>query len=55
MAKLCIFIGCTVFGRGFGWGADALGASFFVSFMISGVGSILGCWAGWELWRRFFQ
>ena len=55
MAKLCIFVGCIVFSLLFGWGSDALGASFFVSFLVSGVGSVIGCWAGWELWRRFFQ
>jgi uncharacterized membrane protein YfcA len=50
--KLCIFVGMTVGSYGFWALGDWLGFSFFGSFLFSGVGSILGVWAGWKLARR---
>jgi hypothetical protein len=55
MSKLCIFVGMFVGGYSFWWGADYLGCEFFTAFLISGAGSILGCIAGWMIWRRFFE
>ncbi len=49
MMKLCIFVGTTVVGTLFGVAADALGCSFLWSFIISGVGSVVGVWAGWKV------
>lgn len=47
--KLSIFVG-TTFGGYVGWAIpDYFGASFFVCFLVSGVGSIVGVWAGWKL------
>lgn len=53
MNKLCIFVGTTVGGYAFWIVGDLLGGSFFVSFMLSGVGSIVGVWAGWKVAQRF--
>ena len=55
MVKFCIFTGMLVLSTGFGMGADALGCSFFWSFMISGVGGMAGCVAGWWVHRRFLS
>lgn len=49
MVKLCIFAGTTVGGTAFGFAADALGCSFLWSFLISGVGSVVGVYAGWKV------
>ena len=54
MLKLCIFIGTTVGGFAFGWGADALGCGMMASFLWSGVGSVLGIWAGWKVHQNYF-
>lgn len=53
MIKLCIFVGTMVGGYGAWWAADAAGFGFFAAFMISGLGSIVGVWAGWKVGRRF--
>lgn len=42
----------TLGGYGFWFASDALGGSFFVSFLLSGVGSIVGVYAGWKLARK---
>ena len=55
MLKLCIFGASGVASYGFYFAADALGADMFTSFMISGVGSIAGCWVGWKIYQRFFS
>ena len=49
MVKLCIFVGTTVVGTVFGLAADMLGCSFLWSFIISGVGSVVGVYAGWKV------
>ncbi|MES2696139.1 MAG: hypothetical protein V4773_21890 [Verrucomicrobiota bacterium] len=52
MNKLCILIGTTVVGYA-GWAlGEALGFSFFVNFLLSGVGSIIGVWVGWKIARK---
>lgn len=50
--KLCIFVGVSLFSYG-GWflGA-ALGFEFFGSFLLSGLGSLVGVWAGWKVAQR---
>lgn len=53
MVKLCIFVGTTLGGFLFGYGGDAAGLSFFWSFLLSGVGSVLGVYAGWKVGRHF--
>lgn len=53
MNKLCIFAGTTIFGY-LGWGlGTALGFEFFGSFLLSGLGSLVGVWAGWKVAQRF--
>lgn len=52
MVKLCILVG-TLFGGYAGWTAGAgIGLEFFGSFLLSGVGSLAGVWAGWKLGRK---
>lgn len=55
MTKLCIFGGTTVVSYAAWYLGDALGMSFFGSFLLSGVGSIVGVYLGWKLARRFEQ
>jgi uncharacterized membrane protein YfcA len=50
--KLCIFGGTTVCSYAFWALGDALGFSFFGSFMLSGLGSIVGVYLGWRLAQR---
>jgi uncharacterized membrane protein YfcA len=53
MTKLCIFAGTTILGYA-GWAlGDALGLEFIWSFLLSGVGSIVGVYAGWKLAQKF--
>ena len=52
MMKLCIFAGTTIGGYGGWYLGDALGLGFFWAFVISGVGSVVGVWAGWKLARK---
>jgi len=54
MTKLCILVGTTLGSYG-GWAlADsALGLGFGWAFVISGIGSIVGVYAGWKFARRF--
>ena len=54
MNKLCIFVGMFVVSMAVGLGADALGCSFFTSFLLSGVGAMVGVWLGWVVHRRYF-
>lgn len=52
MNRLCILVGTTV-GSTIGWIIpDYFGASFMWSFVISGVGAIVGVWAGWKLAQK---
>ena len=55
MLKLSIFVTSGVLSYAFWWATDALGADFFVSFLISGVGAIVGCWVGWKIYQRFLN
>lgn len=53
MMKVCIFGGTTVFSYAFWAIGEAMGCSFFTSFMLSGVGSVVGVWVGWKIARRY--
>ena len=55
MNKLCIFVGTTLGGIGGSLLAGACGLDTFSlgSFLISGVGSIVGVWAGWKIARHY--
>ncbi|WP_175414908.1 hypothetical protein [Nibricoccus aquaticus] len=53
MLKLLILVATTVFGYAFWLGAEALGFDFIGSFLISGLGSMLGVWVAWKFHRHF--
>ena len=54
VTKLCIFVGTTAFGVGGGMLAGALGMDTFSlgSFLLSGVGSIVGVYVGWKVAKK---
>jgi hypothetical protein len=52
MMKLCIFAGTTILGYAAWYLGELLHFEFFGCFLLSGVGSIVGVWAGWKLARR---
>ncbi len=54
MDKLCIFAGTTIFGIAGGVLATALGMDTLSlgSFVLSGVGSIVGVYIGWKIAQR---
>ena len=53
MNKLCIFIGMTLLG-GLGWW---LGARFGLTagYVLSGIGSLAGVYAGWRINRDYLE
>jgi uncharacterized membrane protein YfcA len=52
MTKLCIFVGMTLASYA-GWAlGDALGFDFIWSFLLSGVGSMVGVYVGWKLAQK---
>jgi hypothetical protein len=53
MEKICIFAGTLVGGYAFWYLGDALGFSFMASFVLSGVGSVVGVYAGWKLAQHY--
>lgn len=53
MNKLCIFVGMFVVSTIFWYLGEAVGFEFFGCFMLSGLGSIVGVWAGWKVAQRF--
>ncbi len=55
VTKLCIFVGTTVFGILGSVLAGAFGMDTFSlgSFLLSGVGSMVGVYAGWKFAQRF--
>ena len=57
MMKLCIFAGTTIFGIGGSLLAGAFGMDTFSlgSFVLSGVGSIVGVYAGWKLAQKLSE
>jgi len=50
--KLCIFVGTTLGGYVGWWAGELCGFGFFANFLLSGLGSVLGVYAGWKLARR---
>ena len=54
VTKLFIFVGTTVFGIGGSLLAGALGMDTFSlgSFLLSGVGSIVGVYVGWKVAQK---
>ena len=54
MTKLCIFVGMTVFGILGSVLAGAMGMDTFSigNFLISGVGSMVGVYAGWKIAQK---
>lgn len=53
--KLCIFVGTTIGSYVGWWAGEQFGFDFFGNFMLSGVGSILGVYAGWKLARKLSE
>ena len=55
MTKLCIFVGMTLFGIGGSMLASAFGMDMFSlgSFFLSGLGSMVGVYAGWKIAQKF--
>jgi hypothetical protein len=52
MTKLCIFVGTTIGGYAGWYVGDKAGFGFGWAFVLSGIGSIVGVWAGWKLARK---
>ena len=52
MMKLCIFAGTTIGSYAAWYLGSLVGFQFVGCFFISGIGSIVGVWAGWKLGRR---
>lgn len=55
MNKLCIFVGTTLGGYVGWWSGEQCGFGFFANFLLSGLGSILGVYAGWKLARKLSE
>ncbi len=55
MTKLCIFVGMTLFGILGSVVAGAFGMDTFSigSFVLSGIGSMVGVYAGWKIAQKF--
>lgn len=53
MMKLCIFAGTTVGSYAFWYLGEVLGLGFGWSFLLSGVGSVVGVYAGWKVARHY--
>jgi len=53
MCKLCIFIGMTVLGWAGWWLGDKVG--FVTAFIVSGVGSLVGVYLGWRIYRDLIE
>ncbi|HVS54298.1 MAG TPA: hypothetical protein VHD62_18220 [Opitutaceae bacterium] len=53
VTKLCVFGGMTIFSY-VGWavGDSLFGFGFFGSFILSGVASMVGVYAGWKLAQK---
>ena len=53
VTKLCILVGTTIGGyAAWALGDSVLGLGFGWSFVLSGVGSLVGVWAGWKLAQK---
>lgn len=55
MLRLCILVGTVVFGYGFWALGEALGFDFFGSFLLSGLGSVIGVVVSWKVYQRYLD
>ena len=55
MVKLCIFVGTTIGGYACWAIGDVFDLGMGWSFVLSGVGSLVGVWAGWKLGRKIAE
>ena len=55
MTKLCIFVGMTLASYAFWFLGEWVGLEFLGCFLLSGVGSLVGIYAGWKLARKLEQ
>jgi len=53
MDKLCIFVGTVIGGYLFWYVGDLLGFEFLGCFLLSGLGSMVGVFAGWKFAQQF--
>ena len=53
MDKLCIFTGTTIGSYAFWYLGDLLGLSFVWCFVLSGIGSMVGVYAGWKVAQHY--
>jgi hypothetical protein len=53
MMKLCIFAGTTIGGYAFWYLGELLGFEFLGCFVLSGLGSLVGVYAGWKVGLRY--
>ncbi len=53
MKKLCIFLGITIVGWIGWWLGSWVGE--VTAYMLSGVGSMVGVYAGWRINRDYFE
>ena len=53
MVKLCIFAGTTIGGYAFWFLGEKLGLDFVGCFLLSGLGSLVGVYAGWKVAQRY--
>lgn len=55
MLKLAIFVGTTLGSYVGWWAGDALGFGFGWAFFLSGIGSMVGVYAGWKIGRKLAE
>lgn len=53
MSKLCIFIGMTVLGSVGWWLGEKAG--FMTAFLASSLGSMIGVYLGWRIYRDYIE
>ncbi len=53
MNKICIFVGMTVLGWIGWWAGSSLGV--MTAYVFSGVGSLLGVYVGWRIYRDYLR
>lgn len=53
--KLCIFIAMTVFSYLGWWLGSLLGGGIMTSFWLSGLGTMIGIYLGWRIYRDYLS
>jgi len=53
MDKFCIFVGTMIGGYAFWYLGEWCGFDFTWCFLLSGLGSMVGVYAGWKFMRQF--